>query len=49
LDWISGAGLQVTGRQDIQPRHGKATDTSDPLHAARAKEITSLWRLAAVA
>ena len=49
LDWISGAGLQVSGRHDIQPRHGKATDTSDPLHAARAKEITSLWRLAAVA
>ncbi len=49
LEWISGAGLQVTGRHDSQPRHGKATDTSDPLHAARAKEITSLWRLAAVA
>jgi len=47
MAWISEAGLQVAGRHDIQPRHGKATDETDPLHAARAKEITSLWRLAA--
>jgi len=49
MRWISEAGLQVLGRHDIQPRHGKATDATDPLHAARAKEITSLWRLAAAA
>ncbi len=49
VGWISEAGLQVQGRHDIQPRHGKATDTSDPLHAARAKEVTSLWRLATAA
>jgi len=49
LGWISDAGLQVLGRNDIKPRHGKATDETDPLHAARAKEITSLWRLTACA
>ena len=49
IGWISEAGLQLVERHDIQPRHGKATDESDPLHAARAKEVTSLWRLAAVA
>lgn len=43
--WIEGAGLRVLGRLDIRPRHGKATDTDDPLHAARSKEVTSLWRL----
>lgn len=45
LAWVSEAGLQVLGRHDIRPRHGKSTDTSDPLHAARAQEVTSLWRL----
>jgi SAM-dependent methyltransferase len=49
LGWISEAGLQVLGRNDIKPRHGKATDETDPLHAARAKEVTSLWRLATAA
>ena len=49
LDWIAEAGLQVLGRHDIKPRHGKATDATDPLHTARAKEVTSLWRLAAAA
>lgn len=43
--WIDEAGLQVIGKLDIRPRHGKATDTSDPLYQARAAEITSLWRL----
>lgn len=46
LAWIEAAGLQVRGRLDIRPRHGKATDPDDPLHAARAAEVTSLWRLA---
>jgi hypothetical protein len=49
LGWISDAGLQVLGRSDIKPRHGKASDDPDPLHAARAKEVTSLWCLAAAA
>jgi methylase of polypeptide subunit release factors len=45
LQWIEEAGLQVLGRLDTQPDHGKVQDSSDPLHAARAKETTSLWRL----
>ncbi|MDY7578860.1 class I SAM-dependent methyltransferase [Herbaspirillum sp. RTI4] len=44
--WIAQAGLHVVHRQDIRPRHPGATDASDPLHAARAAEVTSLWRLA---
>lgn len=44
-DWISTAKLQVVEQMKIQPRHGKAEDAEDPLHAARSKEITSLWRL----
>jgi len=39
-------GLRVLGRLDAKPLHPKAADTSDPLHAARAAETTSLWRLA---
>ena len=49
LGWIHEAGLQVLSRTDIKPRHGKASDDTDPLHAARAKEVTSLWCLAAAA
>jgi SAM-dependent methyltransferase len=45
MTWITQAGLHVLGRNDIRPRHGKVMDTSDPLHAARAQEVTSLWRL----
>ena len=41
------AGLKVVGRIDAKPRHPKASDTGDPLHFARAAEVTSLWRLAA--
>ncbi len=43
--WIAAAGLQVLGRVDTRPTHPKAGDASDPLHAARAREVTSLWRL----
>ena len=43
--WIDRAGLHVIGKLDIRPRHSKASDKSDPLHQARAAEITSLWRL----
>jgi SAM-dependent methyltransferase len=49
LGWVHGAGLQVLGRIDTYPTHRKAADTQDPLHAARAAEITSLWRLGAAA
>lgn len=45
--WIADAGLYVVYRMDTKPVHGKAQDASDPLHAARAAEVTSLWRLAA--
>ena len=45
LSWIEIAGLAVKGRIDIRPTHPRAADTSDPLHAARAAEVTSLWRL----
>ncbi|MDE1180631.1 class I SAM-dependent methyltransferase [Paraburkholderia sp.] len=44
---IEESGLTVAGRDDIRPRHPKAADPSDPLHAPRAAEITSLWRLKA--
>ena len=47
LHAIAAAGLQIVGRLDTTPVHGKATDASDPLHTARAKEVTSLWRLRA--
>ncbi|MFJ2773822.1 methyltransferase [Streptomyces sp. NPDC087300] len=43
---IGAAGLRVVGRLDTVPRHPRAADTGDPLHAARAAEVTSLWRLA---
>ena len=46
LGWIAAAGLRVLGRQDTRPRHSKAQDAGDMLHAARAAEVTSLWRLA---
>lgn len=47
LGWIDAAGLVVVGRDDVKPAHPKASDPTDPLHRARAAEITSLWRLAA--
>ena len=45
LKWIAEAGLKVIGRLNTRPKHPKAQDASDPLHAARAAEVTSLWRL----
>lgn len=45
LAWIEAGGLQVLGRLDARPQHPKAGDRRDPLHAARAAEVTSLWRL----
>ena len=47
LGWISEAGLEVAARHDVRPTHGKANDPDDPLHAARSREVTSLWRLRA--
>ena len=43
--WIDAAGLKVLGRLDAKPRHPKVADETDPLHAARAAEVTTLWRL----
>jgi hypothetical protein len=39
--------LKVISKTDIKAEHKKAQDESDPLHAARAAELTSLWRLSA--
>jgi methylase of polypeptide subunit release factors len=44
---IDVAGLKVAGKLDVRPYHPKTSDLADPLHAARAAEITSLWRLVA--
>ena len=39
------AGLSVIGKIDVRPNHPRAFDPADPLHSARAAELTSLWRL----
>jgi len=44
---IDAAGLKVLDKSDVKPHHPRVSDTSDPLHAARAAELTSLWRLIA--
>jgi hypothetical protein len=48
LSAIAKAGLHVVGKMDTLPVHGKAADRAAPLHAARAVEVTSLWRLKAL-
>ncbi len=48
LGAFAAAGLQVVERIDTRPNHPRVSDESDPLHAARAAEVTSLWRLAVV-
>ena len=47
LGWIAAGGLQGArpARHATEPSQGR--DRSDPLHAARAAEVTSLWRLGA--
>jgi methylase of polypeptide subunit release factors len=47
LELIESAGLKVVGRSETRPHHPRSADRTDPLHAARAAERTSLWRLAA--
>lgn len=44
---IDAAGLKVLSKSDVKPHHPRVSDTSDPLHAARAAELTSLWQLTA--
>ena len=45
LEYFAQGGLVVVDRIDARPTHPRVTDTTDPLHAARAAEMTSLWRL----
>lgn len=45
LNAFDAAGLKVVSRTDVRPVHPRVSDESDPLHAARAAEVTSLWRL----
>jgi methylase of polypeptide subunit release factors len=44
---IDVADLKVLEKIDIKSHHPRVSDASDPLHAARAAEVTSLWRLMA--
>ncbi|MES2759729.1 MAG: class I SAM-dependent methyltransferase [Pseudomonadota bacterium] len=44
---IDAAGLAVIERHDVRPTHPRASNATDPLHAARSAEVTSLWRIAA--
>src|SRR6185437_10667193 len=44
---FDAAGLKVMDRSDVRPVHPRAFDEADPFHAARAAEMTSLWRLVA--
>jgi precorrin-6B methylase 2 len=48
LEAFERNGLRVVSRIDAKPQHPKATDASDPLANARSREVTSLWRLAAI-
>lgn len=45
LQWIEQANLKVLTCVDTKPTHRKVFDTTDTLHVARSKEVTSLWRL----
>lgn len=42
---IASSGLRIAGRLTATPRHPRAADPDDPVHAARAAETTILWRL----
>ncbi len=49
MGWLDAelerVGLVVAWKKDAKATHGKAKDASDPLHAARAKEVTTLYGL----
>lgn len=45
LHLFEEAGLEVVDRLETVPRHQRASDAKDALHAARRAEVTSLWRL----
>lgn len=42
---LAQANLAVVEQHQIRPSHSRSRDADDPLHEARAAEITSLWRL----
>lgn len=44
---FAAAKLAVAGRLEAKPTHPRTLDATDPMHVARSKEITSLWRLVA--
>jgi len=46
--WMVSGGLKVIDKLDTKAEHKNVQDQSDPLHAARAAEVTSLWRLGAI-
>jgi methylase of polypeptide subunit release factors len=43
---FEAAALRVVDQSTARPTHPRASDQTDPLHAARAAEVVSLWRLA---
>ena len=43
--WIADAGLRIAAKHDTHPKHAKAQDSSDVLHAVRSQEVTSLYVL----
>ena len=43
--WIATAGLKIVEKIDTKSLHAKSQDASNLLHAARSKEVTSLYRL----
>jgi methylase of polypeptide subunit release factors len=45
---ITQAGLKIIEYLKIRPKHTKTYDENDPLHLARSKEITKLFRLKCV-
>jgi hypothetical protein len=45
LAMIDKAGSKVVGKINIKPRHRRVFDAANPLHSARAAEVTSLRRL----
>ena len=42
---IQEAGLEVIGSHSTRARHPRSRDPKDLLHAARSREVTTLWRL----
>jgi SAM-dependent methyltransferase len=45
---LARCGLAVKWKQSAPARHSKAKDKSDPLHAARSREVTTLYGLVPV-